>query len=67
MSTPAKRAANARYASKLDQLRVQPSREIGAAIRAAAAASGQSVQRYILDAVRERMAREGSTSATTAP
>lgn len=58
MPSDAKRASNARYAATLDQLRVQPSKTEGAAIRAAAAAAGQSVQAYILQAVRERMQRE---------
>lgn len=60
MPTQAKREGNARYAAKLDQIRVQPPKEEGAAIRAAAAAAGMSVQRYVLDAVRERMEREGA-------
>lgn len=37
---------------------VRPSKEDGAAIRAAAAAAGQSVQAYVLQAVSERMERE---------
>nr|DAH32740.1 MAG TPA: Protein of unknown function (DUF1778) [Caudoviricetes sp.] len=39
---------------------VRPSKEDGAAIRAAAAAAGQSVQRYILDAVAARMAADAA-------
>lgn len=37
---------------------VQPYKAEGEAIRAAAASAGQSVQGYILQAVRERMQRE---------
>ena len=42
-----------------DRLSVNPLKEEGQRIRAAAAAADQSVQGYILDAVRERMEREG--------
>lgn len=59
MSTEAKKAGNARHIAKLDQIKIQPYKAEGEAIRAAAAAAGQSVQGYILQAVRERMAREG--------
>lgn len=54
----AKRAANKRHAAKLDQLKVQPPEELGAKIRQAAKDAGQSLQGYILQAVRERMERE---------
>ena len=37
---------------------VRPTKEEGAAIRAAAASAGQSVQAYVLQAIRERMERE---------
>lgn len=37
---------------------VRPSKEEGAAIRAAAVAAGKSVQGYVLEAVREKMERE---------
>lgn len=58
MSTPAKLEGNARHAAKLDRIVIQPYKEEGERIRAAAAAAGQSVQGYILDAVRTRMERE---------
>lgn len=54
----AKKECNARYVSKLDQLKIQPLKEEGEAIRQAAADAGQSVQAYILQAIRERMARD---------
>lgn len=55
----AKKAADKRHIAKLDVIKIQPYKEEGAIIRAAAAAAGQSVQGYILQAVRERMEREG--------
>lgn len=58
MMTDAKRDGNARHVAKLDALKIQPYKEEGAAIRAAAAAAGQSVQAYILQAIRERMERD---------
>ena len=54
----AKRITDARHQAKLDQIMVRPYKEEGQLIRGFAAAAGQSVQRYILDAVRERMDRE---------
>lgn len=58
MSTDAKRAGNARHQLKLDRIVIQPSKEEGAEIRAAAEAAGESVQRYILAAVRDRMGKD---------
>lgn len=37
---------------------IRPTKDEGATIRAAAASAGQSVQAYVLQAVRERMERE---------
>ena len=37
---------------------IRPTEEDGKAIRAAAKNAGQSVQQYVLQAIRERMARE---------
>ena len=54
----AKRITDARHIAKLDQIKIQPYKEEGQAIRDAAASARVSVQRYILDAVRERMERE---------
>ena len=53
-----KAASDKRYHEKLDRIVIQPYREEGAAIRAAAAARGESVQGYILRACREQMQRE---------
>lgn len=54
----AKREGNDRYNAKCDYIAVKPLKDVGAEIRAAAAAAGQSLQGYILQAVRERMDRE---------
>ena len=60
MSTDAKRAGNARHQAKLDRIVIQPEKEEGAEIRQAAADAGQSVQGYILQAIKERMERENT-------
>ena len=54
-----KKLTNNRYLAKCAQLNLKPPKEEAAAIRAAAAACGQSVQGYILQAVRARMQAEG--------
>ena len=61
----AKRITDARHIAKLDQIKIQPYKEEGQAIRDAAASAKVSVQRYILDAVRERMEREKNQQKTT--
>jgi hypothetical protein len=53
-----KRKSNDRYNAKCDFIAIKPVKERGERIRAAAAASGQSLQGYILQAVEERMERE---------
>lgn len=58
MSTDAQRAAVLRHQAKLDRIVIQPSKEEGAKIRQAAADAGQSVQAYVLQAIKERMERE---------
>lgn len=57
--TEAKKRNNAKYNAKCDVINVRPLKPEGAAIRAAAAAAGQSLQGYILQAVRTRMEKEG--------
>ena len=53
-------AVKNRWAAKaLDQLRIEPRKEYGAAIRAAAAAAEESVNGYVLEAVKRRMISEG--------
>ena len=61
----AKRITDARHIAKLDQIKIQPYKDEGQAIRDAAASARVSVQRYILDAVRERMDREKNQQKTT--
>ena len=48
-----------KYQEKRDSIMLRPSKEDGLVIRSAAKEAGQSVQAYILHAVRERMEREG--------
>lgn len=55
----ARRNANDAYNAKCDYISLRPIKADGAAIRAAAAAAGQSLQGYILQAVRARMEQEG--------
>ena len=59
-----KKASNARYDEKCDIIYLKPLKARGTAIRAAAAASGQSLQGYILQAVEERMEREAQKGGT---
>lgn len=56
----AKKLTDKRHHEKLDQIMVRPYKEEGQQIRDAAAKAGQSVQQYILQAVRDRMARESA-------
>ena len=58
MATEAEKKAVAKYQAKHDAIMLRPTKEEGATIRAAAAAAGQSVQSFILQAVRERMKNE---------
>lgn len=54
----AKKISDKRHHEKLDQIILRPHREEGMEIRAAALASGKSVQSYVLEAIRERMELE---------
>ena len=58
MSTEAKREGNKRHQLKLDRIVIQPKKEEGERIRAAADASGESLQGYILSSIRDRMERD---------
>lgn len=53
-----KKISNSRYISKCDSIQIRPSKERGEQIRKAAAAAGQSLQGYIMQACLERMDRE---------
>lgn len=63
MPTQAHKDGNARHIAKLDIIKIQPYKAEGAAIRAAAADAGQSVQAYILEAVRARMERDNNNKS----
>ena len=52
------RKAVAAYQKRQDNIMIRPSKEHGAKIRAAAAAAGISVQKYILETVDARIAAE---------
>lgn len=59
--TEAQKRAVRKYQQGQDSITIRPSKQDGAAIRAAAAAAGQSVQVYIKQACFERMQRDGFT------
>lgn len=59
--TEAQKRGNAAYNRRQDSITIRPSKQDGAAIRAAAAAAGQPVQVYIKQACFERMQRDGFT------
>lgn len=50
-----KAAYDVQYIREHDNIMIRPTKEEGARIRAAAAAAGLSVQRYILDVLREKI------------
>ena len=58
----AKRRNNDNYNAKCDYISIRPLKPQGAEIRAAAAAAGQSLQGYILQACAERMARDADAA-----
>lgn len=53
-----------KYQEKRDSIMLRPSKEDGEVIRKTAKAAGQSVQAYILQAVRERMERDSAVDAS---
>lgn len=55
----AHKKASCKYNASRDSITIRPERSKGAEIRAAAAASGKSLQNYILDALDARMEQEG--------
>lgn len=55
----AHKKASYKYNASRDGITIRPERSKGAAIRAAAVASGKSLQNYILDALDARMEQEG--------
>ena len=52
--------ASVKYNKARDNIMIRPTKEDGAEIRQAAAAAGQSVQGYILEACAEKMQRENN-------
>ena len=60
MATESRRKAVAAYQKRQDNIMIRPSKEEGARIRAAAAAAGQSVQAFILTALREKIGEKTS-------
>lgn len=60
MATEAQRRASINYNKRQDNIMIRPSKEEGTKIRQAAANAGQSVQGYILQAIKERMERENT-------
>ena len=51
----AHKKASLKYNRSKDNITLRPDKETGAAIRAAAAASGKSLQNFVLDAIRAYM------------
>lgn len=66
-SRESKIRASVKYNKAHDYFGLRPDKETGAAIRQAAATAGQSVQRYILDAVQSRMEYETFKKASNHP
>lgn len=58
MASKAQIAANVRYNKRMDSITIRPSKDTGQAIRSAAAEAGLPLQRYILQAIQERMERD---------
>lgn len=54
----AKKRANAKWNASKDNIMIRPSKEEGAKIREAAGKANQSVQKYILQAVKRRMEQD---------
>lgn len=59
--TEAQKRSNIAYNRRQDSITIRPSKDKGGAVRAAAAAAGQPVQVYIMQACLERMQRDGFT------
>lgn len=53
-----------KYQEKRDSIMLRPSKEDGQIIRETARAAGQSVQAYILQAIKERMERDSMDNVT---
>lgn len=55
----AHKKASYKYNASRDSITIRPERSKGTAIRAAAVASGKSLQNYILDAINAQMEQDG--------
>lgn len=64
--TEAQKRSNIAYNRRQDSITIRPSKDDGAQIRSAAAAAGQPVQVYIMQACKERMQRDGFTPPDSA-
>ena len=64
MATAAQIKANIAYNRRQDSITIRPSKAEGERIRDAAAAAGQNLTGYIMQAVRERMEREEGDVST---
>lgn len=62
-----RRRNNDAYNAKCDAITLRPLRPVGADVRAAAVQSGQSLQAYCLQAIRDRMERDGFQPAADWP
>lgn len=62
-----KRRSNDTYNAKCDNIAIRPQKAVGGDIRAAAANGSQSMQGYILQAIRDRMERDGFVPAAVWP
>lgn len=60
MASPAQIKANVKYNKSRDSITIRPTKEDGAQVRDDAAAAGQSLQAYILQACQERRERDAS-------
>lgn len=61
-STQAQIDASVNYNKRRDNIMIRPKKEEGAKIREKAEKAGQSVQAYILQAIWERIERDGEDS-----
>ena len=59
----AHKRASYKYNSSRDSITIRPEKEDGAKLRMAAATAGQSIQKFVMQACRERMARDSAAAA----
>lgn len=64
-TSEAQKRATVAYNRRKDNIMIRPSKAEGARIRAAAAAAGLSVQRYILDTLRPHLPLDDADQADT--